>query len=428
MKPDRIRREFKRLSDVPIPDDLLERARQRDPTPPRSPGSRAVVAFVALAVFAAAGAFAWSAFRPRSSQPQPPADEGEIPTVVRMDCGKQERGLVTPEVQVQGGGVLIHVEDVGNAVGVEGSLLDDLGSGAWAFDFGETQAAGGFDIALGIAPGAYVVRCADGNFLSRTLTPADGEIVHIVDPAGIWHDFALACPGADQAPIAAIDGGVLSSETSSVVEELIRHAVPGIADSDLIEYAAYPGTPRGEEWDYRVVRGGEVLARLGVFTGDGQSSIVVEACSSSGIGATGASAGTAGESGPIDDPYPRGWFEWCPGGPFLEAGPDWSERASEIAVRFARAYAGGDQATLAEVLDASVPVGAEFRVVLAEGAEPTVGGTSAHGGQIVNYSCGKDVDGHTVAVAIDDGSESASADFSVFLVPREAGWKVWGVY
>ena len=156
MKPDRIRREFHRLSDIPVPEDLLERALQRDPTPPRSPGSRALVAFVALAVFAGAGAFAWSAFRPRSSHPQPPADEGEIPTVVRMDCGEPPR-LVTPEVQVQPGGVLIHVEDVGNAVGVEGSLLDDPESGAWAFDFGESQAAGGFDIALGIAPGAYVV-------------------------------------------------------------------------------------------------------------------------------------------------------------------------------------------------------------------------------------------------------------------------------
>jgi hypothetical protein len=70
----------------------------------------------------------------------------------------------------------------------------------------------------------------------------------------------------------------------------------------------------------------------------------------------------------MDDPYPRGWFEWCPDWPFLELGPDWSEQASEIAVRFTRAYASGDQATLAEVLDASVPIGAEFPVVLTEGA------------------------------------------------------------
>src|ERR687892_2214941 len=66
-----------------------------------------------------------------------------------------------------------------------------------------------------------------------------------------------------------------------------------------------------------------------------------------------------------------------------------------------------------EVLEPSVPTGAEFPVVLAEGAGPTVGGTDAHGGQIVNYSCGNNIDAYTVAVTIDDGSESASADFTV---------------
>jgi hypothetical protein len=35
---------------------------------------------------------------------------------------------------------------------------------------------------------------------------------------------------------------------------------------------------------------------------------------------------------------------------------------------------------------------------------------------------------YTVAVTIDDGFESASADFTVFLILREDGWKMWGVY
>jgi hypothetical protein len=48
------------------------------------------------------------------------------------------------------------------------------------------------------------------------------------------------------------------------------------------------------------------------------------------------------------------------------------------------------------VLDPSVPPGAEFPVVLAEGPGPTVGGTDAHGGQTVNYSCGNNVDAYTV--------------------------------
>jgi hypothetical protein len=33
-----------------------------------------------------------------------------------------------------------------------------------------------------------------------------------------------------------------------------------------------------------------------------------------------------------------------------------------------------------------------------------------------------------VAISIDDGTDSASADFTIYLVLREAGWKVWGAY
>lgn len=49
-------------------------------------------------------------------------------------------------------------------------------------------------------------------------------------------------------------------------------------------------------------------------------------------------------------------------------------------------------------------------------------------GRVVNYSCGNDVDAYTAAVTIDDGTDSASADVTVSLIPREDGWKVWGVY
>jgi hypothetical protein len=31
-----------------------------------------------------------------------------------------------------------------------------------------------------------------------------------------------------------------------------------------------------------------------------------------------------------------------------------------------------------------------------------------------------------VSISIDDGTDSASADFTIYLVLREAGWKVWG--
>lgn len=38
------------------------------------------------------------------------------------------------------------------------------------------------------------------------------------------------------------------------------------------------------------------------------------------------------------------------------------------------------------------------------------------------------VDAYTVTITFDDGTESASADLTVYLVLREDGWKVWVVY
>lgn len=293
MKPDRIRREFQRLSRVRVSDGVLERARERSPSPPTPAGQRAFIAFVALAVFAAAGFFAWSAFRPGSSNPEPPADDTEVPTLMRLDCGGQRPELLTPEVQVQDDGVLIHVEDLGDAIGIEGSLVDeDPGTGTWAFDFGEENQGQGFDVALGIGPGQYVVRCAHGGFLAGELNPAEGESLRIVDPEGVWHDPALACAAPDQAARSDFFGGEVSVNPSSMIDQVLRHAVSGIVDSDLIEYAAYPGTPRGEEWHFRVLRGGEVLARMRTFEAGNQRTIVVEACSSSEIG--GPNAPTAG--------------------------------------------------------------------------------------------------------------------------------------
>jgi hypothetical protein len=45
------------------------------------------------------------------------------------------------------------------------------------------------------------------------------------------------------------------------------------------------------------------------------------------------------------------------------------------------------------------------------------------GGELVRFSCGNDVAAYTVAISIDDGTGSASADFTIYLVLREAGWK-----
>jgi hypothetical protein len=65
MKPERLRREFGRLSRVPVTEGLVERARVREVEPLQpSWKRRAIVVVVAIAIFAVAAGFAWSALRP----------------------------------------------------------------------------------------------------------------------------------------------------------------------------------------------------------------------------------------------------------------------------------------------------------------------------------------------------------------------------
>ena len=110
------------------------------------------------------------------------------------------------------------------------------------------------------------------------------------------------------------------------------------------------------------------------------------------------------------------------------------EQASEAAQRFVEAYVAGDEAALADLLDPSIPREADVRahvlsvIVLEDGTEPAIIGTNVGGGDLVQFSCGNDVAASTVAISIDDGTDSASADFTLYLVLRDDGWKVWGAY
>lgn len=300
-------------------------------------------------------------------------------------------------------GVLVEVE---NATG--DALIFNVAPGPEGPWGGMAVPSGTTELALQAPAGSVTVRCSGNDWATDEIE------VEVLDPLGLFVPSQLACPGES-----ALAGGIPVSawqSTDPVPEpiEFVRTHLEGLLPSDVIERAGYP-----EAIDpvVRLVRDGAVVGSFGIHRQFGEWTLDGTWCSGIDISVR-----------PGPDPYPRGWFQWCPEGPFPEAGREWSERASEAAVRFTLAYVDGDEDTLAEVLDPSVPTGAEFSVVLAEGVLPIVGGTDARGGQIVNYSCGNDVDAYTVAITIDDGSTSASADFTVFLVLREDGWKVWGVY
>jgi hypothetical protein len=58
----------------------------------------------------------------------------------------------------------------------------------------------------------------------------------------------------------------------------------------------------------------------------------------------------------------------------------------------------------------------------------TVLGPGTSGGTPLAYGCGRKVAKRTIAVVLEDGTTSASADFNLYLVHRPEGWKVWVSY
>jgi hypothetical protein len=50
------------------------------------------------------------------------------------------------------------------------------------------------------------------------------------------------------------------------------------------------------------------------------------------------------------------------------------------------------------------------------------------GGRFVAPACGTEVADATYAVTFDDGTDSASLDFTLYVIHRSDGWKVWGLY
>ncbi|MGH2673925.1 MAG: hypothetical protein ACRDKA_06060 [Actinomycetota bacterium] len=133
-----------------------------------------------------------------------------------------------------------------------------------------------------------------------------------------------------------------------------------------------------------------------------------------------------GSRGTESGRYPRGAFDWCPSPPFLEPGPGWSRQAARTALDFVDASRAGDAAAARRLLDPSVPPDAYLVSTAAEPIAAAVIRTSMEG-PLVEFGCGSEVEAHTAAVEIDDGTVSASLDFTLFLVLREDGWKVWGV-
>jgi hypothetical protein len=127
--------------------------------------------------------------------------------------------------------------------------------------------------------------------------------------------------------------------------------------------------------------------------------------------------------------YPRGAFEWCPDVPGTRpVGPALGQEAGQVALRFSRAFLSDDWRTVRLLLDpAALPLRKRLWTVAGTPSRTKVGAFGVHG-PLVAYGCGKDVAGRSVVVAVDDGTNSASADFNLYLVRRADGLRVWASY
>lgn len=128
--------------------------------------------------------------------------------------------------------------------------------------------------------------------------------------------------------------------------------------------------------------------------------------------------------------YPRGAFEWCPDlRGTLHVGHGLRQEAEQVALRFSKAFLSSDWRTARRLLDpAALPLRKGNWTVAGKRTRLKVGAFGLHGGQLVEYGCGKQVAARSVLVVVDDGTTSASADFNLYVVRRADGLKVWASY
>jgi hypothetical protein len=96
---------------------------------------------------------------------------------------------------------------------------------------------------------------------------------------------------------------------------------------------------------------------------------------------------------------------------------------ADAAVATAERFLWGPDAKA--VLD---PVGTENGLEPGSGTGKETVLDTVIGGRFVAPACGTEVADATYAVTFDDGTDSASLDFTLYVIHQSDGWKVWGLY
>jgi hypothetical protein len=137
-------------------------------------------------------------------------------------------------------------------------------------------------------------------------------------------------------------------------------------------------------------------------------------------------------SGPTGTPSassPPGVFQWCPDAKgSLPPDSNAAAEASDVALKFSKAYASGDNVTARSMADAGAFDQTFWSVTGQADAISVQNAVSADQDGLVTTGCGPEVAARSYAVTLDDGTASASLDFTLYLIHRTDGWKVWGSY
>ena len=184
---DDLHRRLRVLDEVEAP-DLWGSASERDPQmPPSAPSTfrRGMTIVLALALFAGAAAFGWTALRAGTGRSNGPARPSPVPAgdtavVAEVVCGTDGVRLLTPVVALQADGFHLHVRnDAGGSIaiarGLEGAV--DLLEAA-----GASQ-----DLVIRQRPGPYRIGCVSSDHVvTKDLPIEDWPQLEVIDPNGYW--------------------------------------------------------------------------------------------------------------------------------------------------------------------------------------------------------------------------------------------------
>jgi hypothetical protein len=135
------------------------------------------------------------------------------------------------------------------------------------------------------------------------------------------------------------------------------------------------------------------------------------------------------EAAPAAARYPRGVFDSCPDldgtRPFGVHAANW---ATGVAVKFSRLWQEGHHKQAARYLDASAGSPEQWGITGRPHWMAGLWSSPARRDGLVRFGCGPRVAAHSWRVLVDDGTKSSSLDFTVYLVKRSYGWRIWGAY